>query len=300
MRGSGGIKSYLPAVIVCAALLPLVLIRLRNGAASASPAPAAEGLPAVPSSSAAPAASWQLIWADEFDYTGEPNPADWRPDVGGGGWGNGELQYYTAGGNATVTGQCLEIELRAQPMQGSSYTSARLVSTRGWTYGRFEISARLPQGVGTWPAVWMLPTGHPLPGDPWPGCGELDIMENVGFDHGNIHQTIHTGAFNHMNGNQKGGTKYLADVSEQFHLYAMEWLPDSLRFFIDGEEVFSYKPGDYTGDVTTQEWPFDSPFSLILNVAYGGSWGGALGTDDTCLPAVMEIDYVRVYKLERG
>jgi beta-glucanase (GH16 family) len=112
-----------------------------------------------------------------------------------------------------------------------------------------------------------------------------------------IHQTIHTGAFNHMKGSQKGGTLPVADVSDSFHLYAMEWLPDGLRFFIDDTEVFHYQPTDFATPVTAEEWPFgEKPFSLILNVAYGGGWGGAMGTDDTTLPAVMEIDYVRVYE----
>jgi beta-glucanase (GH16 family) len=291
-------KSYLFVSMIGTLLLLSFLIYAIREWAIDKPVSTAqvETLPPVSEAEPAPE-NWKLIWSDEFNYIGDPDPANWRSDVGGDGWGNGELQYYTSDGNAKVTGETLEIELRAEPMGSNAYTSARLVSTRGWLYGRFEISARLPKGIGTWPAIWMLPTDFPDPENPWPKSGELDIMEHVGYDYGTIHQTIHTGAFNHMYGNQKGGTFTLADVSDSFHLYAMEWLPDGLSFYIDNEEVFRYHPADFTENVTAEEWPFgEKPFSLLLNIAYGGSWGGAMGIDDAALPAVMEIDYVRVYE----
>lgn len=241
-------------------------------------------------------AMWELVWSDEFDYMGAPDPEKWRYDAGGGGWGNNELQYYTRGDNARVNDGCLEIELRAEELGGRQYTSSRMISVPGWKYGRFEISARVPSGKGTWPAIWMLPAVE-SPYGIWPGSGELDIMEHVGFEQDRIHQTIHTKAYNGMAGTQKGERRYVDDVSGSFHLYTLEWLPDGLRFAVDDEPLFVYNPSEFADPVTELEWPFDVPFSLILNIAYGGNWGGARGLDDDALPAVMEVDYVRVYQL---
>jgi glucosylceramidase len=241
--------------------------------------------------------SYELVWNDEFDYEGPPDPSKWGYDTGGSGWGNNELQYYTDGGNARADGETLMIEAREEQKDGRGYTSARLVTRNkgDWLYGRVEVSAKLPGGKGTWPAIWMLPTDWAY--GSWPNSGEIDIMEHVGYDEGRVHATVHTGAYNHSRGTQKGnGGVKVADVTGLFHVYAAEWLPDRILFFIDGEMVYEYDPHKYITNATSQHWPFDKRHHLLINIALGGDWGGARGFDPDMLPAVMEIDYVRVYQ----
>ncbi len=239
---------------------------------------------------------YELVWADEFDYEGAPDPSKWGYDTGGGGWGNNELQYYTNGANASVSDGVLTIELRAEARGGRKYTSSRLV-TRGkgdWLYGRFEIRARLPKGRGTWPAIWMLPTSRAY--GEWPASGEIDIMEHVGVVQDEISASVHTKAFNHMIGTQKTAARRLPGVSEEFHVYALEWLPDRLIVSVDGKTLFTYDPARYGAAYGPDEWPFDKRMHLLINIAYGGSWGGMRGVDDACLPQTMAVDYVRVYQ----
>ncbi len=240
--------------------------------------------------------SWELIWSDEFDYTGLPDPALWSYDVGGHGWGNAESQYYTENReeNARVEDGNLIIEARKESWSGRDYTSARLVSkTKGdWTYGRIEVRAQLPSGVGTWPAIWMLPTNSSYGNGRWPETGEIDIMEHVGFNHGSVHATIHTKAYNHLNNTQRGGTKEVPDASDAFHVYAVEWTPLRMAFSIDGDTFWTFSKGLNTWE----GWPFDRDFHLIMNIAIGGSWGGQQGIDDSIFPQQMLIDYARVYR----
>lgn len=235
------------------------------------------------------------VWSDEFDYEGLPDPGKWSYDVGGHGFGNEELQYYTnsRSENARVENGKLIIEARKEPYNGSEYTSAKLIS-RGkgdWKYGRFEIRAKLPTGRGIWPAIWMLPT-HSVYGN-WPASGEIDIMELVGYEPEKVHFTIHTEAYNHKIGTQVGTGTTLAAPYNNFYTYALEWTEDSLKFFVDDNLYFSVKreDNDYA------KWPFDQPFYLLLNVAVGGTWGGSNGIDDAIFPQTMEVDYVRVYKM---
>lgn len=178
----------------------------------------------------------KLVWADEFDYSGAPDSAKWDYDLGDGcpdvcGWGNDELEYYTKDpDNVRVENGTLIIEAHKSERGGKPYTSARIVS-RGkgdWTYGRFEIKAKLPQGVGTWPAIWMLPTDWKYGG--WPSSGEIDIMEHVGYDPLLIHGTVHTEAYNHKNQTQKGKSITVADAEGAFHVYA-RGLDGRKRFF---------------------------------------------------------------------
>ncbi len=239
---------------------------------------------------------YELVWADEFDDDGAPDPEKWGYDIGGGGWGNNELQYYTDGANARVQGGVLSIELRKEDMETRKYTSARLV-TRGkgdWLYGKFEIRARLPKGLGTWPAIWMLPTDWAYGN--WPASGEIDIMEHVGLAQDEISASVHTKAFNHGIGTQKTAARRLAGVSEEFHVYALEWLPDRLIVTVDGEPLFTYDPSRYKEDYGYAEWPFNKRMHLLLNIAFGGNWGGMRGVNDACLPQTMDVDYVRVYQ----
>jgi beta-glucanase (GH16 family) len=245
---------------------------------------------------------WRLVWADEFDYAGVPDPKKWDYDVGGHGWGNEELQFYTARRqkNARVENGHLVIEARREHWQGRDYTSARLVS-RGkgdWTYGRFEVSAKLPSGRGTWPAVWMLPTGQSYGG--WPNSGEIDFMEHVGFDPDVIHASVHTLAYNHKINTQKTAQLTVANARTQFNVYAVEWTPEEIRGFVNDQLYFTFRNERLT-DATAdyRQWPFDKPFHLLLNLAVGGTWGGQKGVDPVIWPQRLEIDYVRVYELVR-
>jgi beta-glucanase (GH16 family) len=243
-----------------------------------------------------PEPQWELVWSDEFDYDGLPNPEKWSYDTGGHGWGNNELQYYTSGDNAIVRDGKLVIEARREQRGRNEYTSTRLVTREkgDWRYGRVEVRARIPAGRGTWPAIWMLPTDWEYGG--WPASGEIDIMEHVGYEQGVVHGTVHTDRYNHMKGTQQGGSIYLSNVSEEFHTYAVEWYQDRIRFLVDDELYYRFSPGVYLLDPTFREWPFDRRFHLILNVAVGGNWGGAQGIDETVWPVAMEVEYVRVYQ----
>jgi beta-glucanase (GH16 family) len=251
--------------------------------------------PASPSQPPAPhpPLQWQQVWNDEFDHNGLPDSTKWNYDVGGHGWGNNELQYYTQKRleNARVENGNLIIEARKEPWQGKGYTSARLL-TKGkadWKYGKIEVRAKIPRGRGTWPAIWMLAGTNPLK---WPDDGEIDIMEHVGFDQGVIHGTIHCKKYNHVVGTQKGASIRVADCSDQFHIYKVEWDSNSINISVDSSSYFSF-PNERRG---YDAWPFDNKFFLILNIAVGGNWGGQQGVDDSIWPQKMEVDYVRVWQ----
>ena len=233
-------------------------------------------------------------WADEFDYSGLPNSAQWGYDIGGSGFGNNELQYYTNSlNNASVGNGVLTITARKESMNGRDYTSARLISKNkgDFLYGRFEIKAKLPTGKGTWPAIWMLPTDWAY-GD-WPKSGEIDIMEHVGYDQDKVHISVHTLSYYHSIGTQKSGFKMVPGASTDFHLYRVDWTPYSIKGFIDGDQIFTFV-NEGKGFAV---WPFDKRFHLLINVAFGGNWGAAQGIDPSVLPQKMEVDYVRVYKM---
>ncbi|HMX41842.1 MAG TPA: glycoside hydrolase family 16 protein, partial [Saprospiraceae bacterium] len=218
----------------------------------------------------------RLVWSDEFDRPGLPDSTRWTYDSGTGcpdlcGWGNQELQHYTAARpqNARVEGGCLLIEAQREDWQGSRYTSARLLSKHkgDWKYGRIEARIKCPVGRGTWPAFWMLPTHWAYGG--WPRSGEIDIMEHVGYQPDSVYGTVHTQAFNHLKNTQRSGALYLPDAEQAFHLYAIEWRPDRIDFFVDDLKYHSFANLQRSPD----EWPFDQPFHLILNLAVGGGWG---------------------------
>lgn len=234
----------------------------------------------------------EIVWQDEFDYEGLPNPTKWDYDVGGHGWGNNELQYYADGRleNSRVENGNLIIESRYENYMGKIYSSARLVTRNlgDWKYGYFEMRAILPTGRGTWPAFWMLPTDWEYGG--WPDSGEIDIMEHVGYDPGVVHGTVHTKDYNHMIGTQVGQHKNIATAQTEYHVYACEWTPDVIRMYIDGNHYFSFNnQGSWT------KWPFNKRFHILLNTAVGGNWGGVEGVDNTAFPTQFIIDYVRVY-----
>jgi beta-glucanase (GH16 family) len=237
-----------------------------------------------------------LVWSDEFETAGAPDTARWVYDLGSGanGWGNNELEYYTNDRkNVRVENGHLIVEAHKETRDGKPYTSAR-IKTKGkgdWTYGRFETRAKLPKGKGTWPAIWMMPSSRRYGG--WPACGEIDIMEHVGYDPGVVHSTIHTELYNHNKGTQKEKTITVADAQETFHVYVLEWDENTLRFFVDDKLFHTIKRNpneDFKG------WPFDQPFHIILNVAVGGNWGAKMGVDENIWPQRMVVDYVRVYQ----
>jgi beta-glucanase (GH16 family) len=261
--------------------------------------PACHQPPAPPQPEAA--REWTLVWADEFDYTGLPDSTRWGYDVGGHGWGNQELQFYTERRpeNARVEGGRLIIEARRDGWEGHEYTSARLV-TKGkgdWTYGRFEARAKLPSGRGTWPAIWMLASQRSYGEAYWPDNGEIDIMEHVGWDPDMVHSSVHTRAYYHSIGTQRTDTIQVPTARTEFHLYAVEWTPEEIRAYVDDQHYFTFRNERLTDPAADyKEWPFDHPFHLLLNIAVGGSWGGVRGVDPTIWPQRMEIDYVRVYR----
>lgn len=229
-----------------------------------------------------------LVWSDEFDTNGAPDSSNWSYNLGTGdnGWGNAEQQYYTdSADNIIVEDGMLKITAKAESFMGSNYTSARIVSEDKFefTYGKVEVRAKLPQGGGTWPAIWML--GEDYATNAWPGCGEIDIMEHVGNDQGTIHGTLHYPG--NSGGNANSGSTSVADVSDAFHVYKVIWSPDGIRFFVDDQEAFHTV-------ANSTSLPFNSDFFLILNVAMGGNFGGTIDSGFT--ESTMEIDYVRVYQ----
>lgn len=243
-------------------------------------------------------AGYHLVWSDEFDANGLPDQAKWNYDTdrNKAGWWNNEAEYYAANRaeNARVENGNLIIEARKEDLAqmpdwgGQHYSSARLV-TRGkaqWTYGFYDVRAKLPCGVGQWPAIWLLGTGQ------WPNNGEIDIMEEVGFQPTTVYGTLHS-LSTENGGPHEGGQVEVADLCSAFHNYQAEWTTTGISFLVDGKPFYHLdKPANATPDT----WPFDGPEYLILNFAIGGGWGGQHGIDDNALPARMEVDYVRVYQ----
>lgn len=238
-----------------------------------------------------PDSNRKLIWSDEFNGKGLPDATKWNYDVGGGGYGNEEAQFYTKNRleNARTENGNLIIEARKENWENNKYTSARLL-TKGkfsFQYGTVEVRAKLPKGRGTWPAIWMMSENMKK----WPYDGELDIMEHVGYNQGYIHASVHTKKYNHVIGTQKTDTLFVKDASEKFHVYKADWTPEKIDFYIDDQKFFTYE----NKEKTYETWPFDQPYFIILNLAIGGFWGGKEGIDDTVFPQKYYIDYVRVY-----
>ncbi len=241
-----------------------------------------------------PKIDYRLVWSDEFNQAGLPDSTKWSYDVGGGGWGNNELQFYCDHRmeNGRVENGTLVIETHKEDFKRKQYTPVRMVTRKKgeWQYGRIEIKAKIPRGRGTWPAIWMLPAQQQY--GRWPASGEIDIMEHVGFESEKIHGSVHTKKFNHMIQTQKTAEIMVTDASDAFHQYAVEWTPESILFFVDKKNYFRFD-NDHSG---WEAWPFDQPFYIVLNIAIGGNWGGQKGIDDTLLPQKMEIDYVKIYE----
>lgn len=230
-----------------------------------------------------------LLWADEFDGSGAPNSSKWTYDLGAGGWGNNEAEYYTDRlENAKVENGMLTITAKKESYEGASYTSARL-KTQGkfsFKYGKVEVRAKLPEGGGTWPAIWML--GSNITTVAWPASGEIDIMEHVGNNMGRVSSAIHTPSS--YGNTQNVGATNVTNVSSEFHVYGMEWNAQKIAFSVDGNVFYTYNPAEKN----EQTWPFNKDQFIILNVAVGGNLGGTIDPDFSS--GNMVIDYVRVYQ----
>jgi len=276
---------------VCGVLAAFFLLLIGCGGGSAGPAAGA-----TPQEQ-----SWTLVWSDDFSGTNgsSPDAAKWVFDLGGGGWGNNELETYTSRTeNAYLQDGVLVIQARQEDFTGADgiarhYTSARLKTLGRFaqTYGRFEARLKLPFGQGLWPAFWMMGTDADEVG--WPQCGEIDIMENIGREPSTVYGTIHGPGYSGTGGIGStfalpGGQRFADD----FHVFAVEWERSAIRFYVDDHLYATRAPADLPAGTT---WAFDHPFFLIMNVAVGGGWpGNPDGT--TVFPQTLLVDYVRVYK----
>lgn len=241
-------------------------------------------------------AGYVLVWQDEFNEStnGLPLTSKWWYETAEPGWVNNELQTYIAGRKGDiVTADVSDGTLKIRAIKdGDRVYSARVNTTEGWTYGYFEARLKLPKGKGTWPAFWMMPTVW----SGWPDGGEIDIMEHVGCVPTEVSSSIHCKSYYHAIGTQKTAAKKIASVMDEFHVYALEWTPEYIKTYVDGVQLFYYNPDNYSEGRTANTWPFNKPFELKLNLAWGGDWGGMYGVDESCLPATYEIDYVRVFQ----
>lgn len=237
-----------------------------------------------------------LVFSDEFDYTGAPDPSKWSHEIGY--LRNHEKQYYSDRlENSYVADGALHIVTLADSaiiggeIRPITSASVHTHDSFNFQYGRVEVRAKLPSCLGTWPAIWLMPQTRTY--GPWPRCGEIDIMENVGYDPEKICYAIHTKSNNHMLGNGRGGNALCPDNATEYHVYGLEWTPTELIWTLDGRKRLVL-PRPAEADIDT--WPFDQPFYLILNTAFGGGWGGTKGIAPDELPQEYVIDYVRIYQ----
>ena len=236
---------------------------------------------------------YSLVWRDEFNDGTQLNAADWTHEVKNSGWVNHELQNYV---NHTSPAGNLVTELKDGALQIHCFKEAgKVYSGRvyacvksGWQYGYVEARIKLPKGKGTWPAFWMMPVHFTA----WPDDGEIDIMEEVGYHPDYVSSSLHAKSHVHSNGTQVTHEMYCKGAEGEFHVYAMEWTHDNITTFVDGKKQLSYDNRGLGHD----DWPYDAPFYVILNLAWGGDWGGSQGVDENALPVTMEVDYVRVFQ----
>lgn len=244
--------------------------------------------------------NWKLVWSDEFNGTGLPDSTKWTFDIGNWGWGNNELEYYTANRSENARQEDGNLIIESRKDDGIYPWSSARLTTRGkesFLYGKIEFRAKVPADRGTWSAGWLL--GDEYKDEfSWPYCGEIDVLENVGFEldpktgNGKTHASIHCGAYYFKIGNQPTSIVDVKNMTNEYHIYSMEWLDGSISILIDGKKYFEFH--DTTNNLT---WPFNKPQNLILNLAMGGGWGGAQGMDSALKSARFIIDYVRVYEL---
>lgn len=243
---------------------------------------------------------YKLVWQEEFADAPSPlglpatvSTSRWRFENWAPGYVNNELQRYIAGGvmdndtTASIKNGVLHITARKR---SAEVISARMNSREAWLYGYFEARIKLPKGRGTWPAYWMMPVDQ---SQGWPTCGEIDIMEEVGYNPNYTSSSIHCKDYNHTKGTQKTAERYTENAEGEFHVYALEWTEDYIQTYVDKRPLFRFE-NDKKGNNAT--WPFNKKFFIILNLAWGGMWGGQQGVDESALPATMEVDYVRVFQ----
>ena len=244
--------------------------------------------------SAAPAQqSWRLEWADEFEgpANAAPDPSKWTRDLGRSGWGNQELENYTASTENAFLDGAGHLVIQAVRTGAGGYTSARLKTQglAGFTYGKIEARIQIPYGQGIWPAFWML--GEDIEKNGWPRCGEIDIMENIGKEPATVHGTVHGPGYSGAKGIGAPNVLAAGRFADAFHVYAAVWERESIEFLVDGRSYKRITPADLPEGA---KWVYDHPFFLLLNLAVGGSWPG--NPDATTeFPRRMTVDYVRVY-----
>jgi len=242
---------------------------------------------------------YHLVWNDEFEDGPLLNSSDWTHEVQGSGWVNNELQNYvnhqTSSGTVVTEVTDGSLHIHCFKENGKIY-SGRVYAhvSSGWQYGWFEARIKLPSGKGTWPAFWMMPVGNDWNTNPWPMCGEIDIMEEVGCVPNEVSSSIHTQDYNHTKGTQKTHAMTLADAEGEYHVYALEWTEDAITTYVDGKvQLAVTKAALGSGH---NQWPFHYAFYPIFNLAWGGSWGGMNGVDESALPVTMSVDYIRVFQ----
>ena len=250
---------------------------------------AAKEKPAIDPSITVPE-GYELVWNDEF--TGSSLSTDWTHEIQSAGWVNNELQNYINGDGVTaVSDGALKITCK---QKDDKVYSGRIYAMRktGWKYGYFEAKIKLPSGKGTWPAFWMMPVNYTS----WPGDGEIDIMEEVGCVPNEVSSSIHCNAYNHMINTQKTHAMTITKAEGEYHVYALEWTENAIKTYVDGKEQLSFAND---GKNNKDTWPFNANFYVILNLAWGGSWGGMNGVDASALPVTMDVDYVRVFQKKK-
>lgn len=241
---------------------------------------------------------YTLVWSDEFNYEGKPS-SDWVIENQAAGWVNHELQTYTSrevDGRLTLEVKDGFLHVNCFKAKDGKIYSGRMNAkpSTGWTYGYFEARINLPSGKGTWPAFWMMPSNVDWSTNGWPKCGEIDIMEEVGVDANKVSSSLHTEKYNHTKGTQKTHEMYLAGAEGDFHVYALEWTPEEITTYVDGKVQLNAKKSQMGSD--HDSWPFHYAFYPILNLAWGGDWGGYAGVDENALPVTMLVDYVRIFQ----
>ena len=236
---------------------------------------------------------YQLVWHDEFNEGTELNKADWTHEVQGSGWVNHELQNYV--NHTTPKGRYVTeimdgtLRIHCFKEDGKIYSGRVYAKVKeGWKYGYIEASIKLPKGKGTWPAFWMMPVNFRS----WPADGEIDIMEEVGYHPDYVSSSLHANAHVHSNGTQVTHEMYCKGAEGEFHTYSIEWTAQNITTYVDGKLQLSYDNHGLGRD----DWPYNDPFYVIFNLAWGGDWGGSQGVDENALPATMEVDYIRVFQ----
>lgn len=239
---------------------------------------------------------YSLVWNDEFN--GDALGSDWTYEIQKSGWVNNELQNYirdSKDGKKTVEVKDGFLNINCFKASDGKVYSGRIKAkeSTGWKYGIMEARIKLPKGKGTWPAYWMMPCNVDWGKEPWPICGEIDIMEEVGVNPNYTSSSIHCEAYNHTKGTQKTAERYTAGAEDDFHIYRLEWTENYIKTYVDGTPLLTFN-NDGKGNIST--WNFSRPFYIILNLAWGGDWGGMKGVDENALPIQMQVDYVRVFQ----